>query len=63
MNATVEDLRSTTLPKSTQLNADQLIVGPMDLTITEVRIGAAADLVLALMAAAFAVAVVIGWLA
>jgi hypothetical protein len=39
MSATVEDLRSTTMPKSTQLNADQLIVGPMDLTITDVRIG------------------------
>lgn len=36
---TIEDLRSTTLPKSTQLNADQLIVGPMDLTVTDVRIG------------------------
>lgn len=39
MNATIEDLRPTTLPKSTQLNADQLIVGPMDITITDVRIG------------------------
>lgn len=40
MNATVEDLRPTTVPKSDQLNADQLIVGPMDLTITDVRVGA-----------------------
>ncbi|NBW08289.1 MAG: hypothetical protein EBR82_09700 [Caulobacteraceae bacterium] len=40
MNVDITDLRSTTLPKSTQLNADQLIVGPMDLTITDVRIGA-----------------------
>lgn len=40
MNVDIADLRSTTLPKSTQLNADQLIVGPMDLTITDVRIGA-----------------------
>jgi hypothetical protein len=39
MNVRIEDLRSTTIPKSTQLNADQLIVGPMDLTITDVRIG------------------------
>jgi hypothetical protein len=39
MNASVEDLRFTTMPKSTQLNADQLIVGPMDLIITDVRIG------------------------
>ena len=39
MNVRIEDLRSTTVPKSTQLNADQLVVGPMDLTITDVRIG------------------------
>lgn len=39
MNARIEDLRYTTLPKSTQLNADQLVVGPMDLTITDVRLG------------------------
>lgn len=40
MNATVEDLRSTTIPKSNQLNADQLIVGPMDITVADVLIGA-----------------------
>ena len=39
MNVRIEDLRSTTVPKSTQLNADQLIVGPMDLRITDVQIG------------------------
>lgn len=39
MNATIEDLRPTTIPKSTQLNADQLIVGPMDITIVDVRLG------------------------
>jgi hypothetical protein len=39
MNVCIEDLRSTTIPKSTQLNADQLVVGPMDLTITDVQIG------------------------
>lgn len=39
MNVRIDDLRSTTVPKSTQLNADQLIVGPMDLTITDVQIG------------------------
>lgn len=39
MNVRIEDLRSTTVPKSTQLNADQLIVGPMDLRVTDVRIG------------------------
>lgn len=40
MNIDIRDLRSTVLPKSTQLNADQLVVGPMDLTITEVTVGA-----------------------
>jgi hypothetical protein len=40
MNVTIEDLRPTTLPKSNQLNADQLIVGPMDITVTDVLIGA-----------------------
>lgn len=39
MNVRIEDLRSTTVPKSTQLNADQLIVGPMDLRVTDVCIG------------------------
>jgi hypothetical protein len=43
MNATVEDLRSTIIPKSDQLNADQLITGPMDVTVTEVRLGKGAD--------------------
>ncbi len=38
-NVNISDLRSTTVPKSTQLNADQLIVGTMDLTITEVSFG------------------------
>lgn len=39
MNATIEDLRSTIIPKSDQLNADQLIGCTMDLTITDVHIG------------------------
>jgi hypothetical protein len=39
MNVTIEDLRNTTIPKSTQLNADQLVVGPMNLTITAVKQG------------------------
>lgn len=39
MTINIADLRSTTLPKSSQLNADQLIVGPMDLTITDVQLG------------------------
>jgi hypothetical protein len=41
MNATVEDLRATIIPKSDQLNADQLVTGPMDITVTDVRIGSA----------------------
>lgn len=43
MNATVEDLRPTIIPKSDQLNADQLVTGAMDVTITDVRIGNGAD--------------------
>lgn len=39
MNATVEDLRPTIIPKSDQLNAEQLLGGPMMLTVTDVRIG------------------------
>lgn len=43
MNATVEDLRPTIIPKSDQLNAEQLLGGPMILTITDVRIGSGED--------------------
>lgn len=39
MNATVEDLRPTIVPKSDQLNAEQLLGGPMTITVTEVRVG------------------------
>lgn len=39
MNATVEDLRPTIIPKSDQLNAEQLLGGPMTVTVTDVRIG------------------------
>lgn len=38
MNATVEDLRATIIPKSDQLNAEQLLGGPMTVTVTEVRV-------------------------
>jgi hypothetical protein len=41
MNATVEDLRPTIIPKSSQLNADQIVTGPMDITVTDVRLGTA----------------------
>lgn len=39
MNATVEDLRPTIIPKSDQLNAEQLLGGPMTVTVSEVRLG------------------------
>lgn len=39
MNATVEDLRPTIIPKSDQLNAEQLLGGPMTITVSDVRIG------------------------
>lgn len=38
MNATVEDLRPTITPKSDQLNGDQLITGPIDITVTRVDV-------------------------
>lgn len=43
MNATVEDLRPTIVPKSDQLNAEQLLGGPMVITVTDVRIGGGDD--------------------
>lgn len=36
----VADLRATIIPKSDQLNAEQLLGGPMTLTVTEVRTSA-----------------------
>jgi len=39
MNATVEDLRPTIIPRSDQLNAEQLLGGPMTITVTDVRMG------------------------
>lgn len=39
MNATIEDLRSTIVPKSDQLNSEQLLAGPITVTVTEVRVG------------------------
>lgn len=35
----VSDLRATIVPKSDQLNAEQLLGGPMTITVTDVRIG------------------------
>lgn len=37
MNNSVRDLRDTIIPKSDQLNADQLMSGPMTITVTDVR--------------------------
>jgi len=39
MRTDITDLRPTIIPKSDQLNADQLIVGPMTVTVTDVRVG------------------------
>ena len=39
MNITADQIRSTIIPKSDRLNADQLIVGPMDITLTDVNYG------------------------
>lgn len=39
MNATIEDLRGTIVPKSDQLNAEQLLAGPMTITVSDVRLG------------------------
>lgn len=37
MSIDVSDLRATIIPKSDQLNAEQLLAGPMTITVTEVR--------------------------
>lgn len=39
MSNDVQDLRSTIIPKSDQLNSEQLLSGPMILTVSEVRVG------------------------
>jgi hypothetical protein len=41
MSIDVSDLRPTIVPKSDQLNAEQLLGGPMTITVTDVRIGSA----------------------
>lgn len=38
MQNDIRDLRHTIIPKSDQLNADQLIGGPMTITVTDVRL-------------------------
>lgn len=37
----ISDLRPTIIPKSDQMNAEQLLSGPMTITVSEVRIGSA----------------------
>lgn len=39
----VQDLRSTIIPKSDQLNTDQLLGGPLIITVTDVRAGGGED--------------------
>ncbi len=43
MQNDITDLRSTIVPKSDQLNAEQLLSGPMILTVSEVRAGGGED--------------------
>lgn len=39
MNATVEDLRSTIIPRSDQLNSEQLLGGPITVAVVDVELG------------------------
>jgi hypothetical protein len=43
MSLDVSDLRPTIVPKSDQLNADQLVAGPMTVTVSEVRVSSSDD--------------------
>lgn len=43
MSIDVSDLRATIIPKSDQLNAEQLLAGPMTVTVTEVRVSESAE--------------------
>jgi hypothetical protein len=43
MSNDVQDLRSTIIPRSDQLNSEQLLGGPMILTVTDVRAGGGED--------------------
>lgn len=43
MSNNVRDLRDTIIPKSDQLNADQLLGGPVTVTVTDVRRGGGED--------------------
>lgn len=41
MNMTVQDLRPAIIPRSDQLNSEQLIAGPMTVRVAEVQVGSA----------------------
>lgn len=43
MSIDISDLRRTIVPKSDQLNAEQLLGGPMTITVTDVRAGSGED--------------------
>lgn len=43
MQIDITDLRSTIVPKSDQLNAEQLLGGPMTITVTDVKVGSGDD--------------------
>jgi hypothetical protein len=43
MQVDVSNLRPTIIPKSDQLNADQLVGGPMTVAVTEVRVSSSDD--------------------
>lgn len=43
MSSDVHDLRATIIPRSDQLNSEQLLGGPMILTVTDVRAGGGED--------------------
>lgn len=43
MNATIEDLRPTIIPKSDQLNAEQLLGGPVTITVNGVNVSDSGD--------------------
>lgn len=43
MSTDITDLRSTIVPKSDQLNSEQLLAGPMTVTVTEVLVGSSVE--------------------
>jgi hypothetical protein len=43
MNVDLRDIRSTIIPKGDQLNTDQLLGGPIIITVSDVRVGSGVD--------------------